>query len=137
LQAYTRMPIVEIVDRAQVAADHVYVIAPNATLSIEDGVLRTMTPRSRSMTIDDFFLSLAEDQSDNAIGIILSGSGSDGTVGLRAIKEAGGLTFAQAAASSGFDSMPRSAAASGSVDFVLPVEDIPTRLVEQVRHLAA
>jgi two-component system CheB/CheR fusion protein len=136
LRAYTRMPVIEIADRAQVEADHVYVIPPNATLSIAHGALHTMTPRSRGMTIDDFFGSLARDQGDNAIGIILSGSGSDGTVGLTAIKEAGGLTFAQAPESSAFDSMPRSAAATGSVDFILPVEDIPARLVEQVRHIA-
>src|SRR6266568_2878300 len=136
LRAYTRMPVVEIADRAQVEADHVYVIPPNATLSIAHGALHTMTPRSRGMTIDDFFGSLARDQGDNAIGVILSGSGSDGTVGLTAIKEAGGLTFAQAPESSAFDSMPRSAAATGSVDFILAVEDIPARVVEQVRHLA-
>jgi two-component system CheB/CheR fusion protein len=136
LRAYTRMPVVEIADRVYVEADHVYVIPPNATLSIAHGALHTMTPRSRGMTIDDFFGSLAEDQGDNAIGVILSGSGSDGTLGLTAIKEAGGLTFAQAPESSAFDSMPRSAAATGSVDFVLAVEDIPARLVEQVRHLA-
>jgi two-component system, chemotaxis family, CheB/CheR fusion protein len=137
LRAYTRMPVVEIADRVRAERDHVYVIPPNATLSIERGVLHTTTPRSRGMTIDDFLWSLAEDQGENAIGIILSGSGSDGTDGLKTIKEAGGLTFAQAAESSAFDSMPRSAAASGSVDLVLPVEDIPARLIEQVRHLAA
>jgi len=129
--AYTGMPVVEISGRARAEPNHVYVIPPNATLGIEKGILRTVTPRSRVMTIDDFFRSLAEDQGDNAIGIVLSGSGSDGTVGLKAIKEAGGLTFAQAAQSSAFDSMPRSAAASGSVDFILRVEDIPARLVEQ------
>src|SRR5260370_19729031 len=127
LRAYPRMPVVEIADRAQVEPDHVYVIPPNATLSIAHGALHTMTPRSRGMTIDDFFGSLARDQGDNAIGVILSGSGSDGTVGLTAIKEAGGLTFAQAPESSAFDSMPRSAAATGSVDFILPVEETPAR----------
>jgi two-component system CheB/CheR fusion protein len=135
LRAYTKMSVVEISDRARVEPDHVYVIPPNATLTIEQGVLHSMSPRVRGMTIDDFFRSLAQDQAENAIGIILSGSGTDGTVGLKAIKEAGGLTFAQAAETSAFDSMPRSAAASGSVDVVLPVEDIPARLVEQVRHL--
>jgi two-component system, chemotaxis family, CheB/CheR fusion protein len=136
LRSYTRMAVIEITDRAHLEANHVYVIPPNATLSIVHGALHTTTPRSRGMTIDDFFGSLAEDQADNAIGVILSGSGSDGTVGLKAIKEAGGLTFAQAPESSAFDSMPRSAVASGSVDFILPVEDIPARLVEQVRHIA-
>src|SRR5260370_14599693 len=94
LRAYTRMPVVEIADRAQVEADPVYVIPPNATLSIAHGALHTMTPRSRGMTIDDFFGSLARDQGDNAVGIILSGSGSDGTVGLTGLKGARGLSFA-------------------------------------------
>src|SRR5205807_10293677 len=94
------------------------------------------TPRSRGMTIDDFFRSLAEDQGENAIGVILSGSGSDGTIGLKAIKEAGGVTLAQAAVTSQYDSMPRSAAAAGIVDFILPVEDMPARIVEHARHAA-
>src|SRR5262245_10560096 len=104
LKAYTNMPVVEIRDRVRVEPDRVHVIPPNATVSIEQGVLRTVTPRSRGMTIDDFFRSLAEDQGENAIGIILSGSGSDGTLGLKAMKEAGGLTFAQAAGGAPYDS---------------------------------
>jgi len=136
LRAYTKMPVVQIADRAKAEPNHVYVIPPNATLSIEEGALRSVSPRVRGTTIDDFFRSLAEDQAQNAIGIILSGSGTDGTVGLKAIKEAGGLTFAQAPLSSAFDSMPRSAAASGIVDFILPVEEMPARLMEQAKHLA-
>jgi two-component system, chemotaxis family, CheB/CheR fusion protein len=131
LRAYTRMPVVEIKDHERVEANHVYVIAPNTTLNIVQGELRTITPRSRGLTIDDFFQSLAEDQGENAIGIILAGTGSDGTLGLRAIKEHGGLTFAQALGKPPVDSMPRSAAAAGVVDFILPVTEIPARLVEQ------
>jgi two-component system, chemotaxis family, CheB/CheR fusion protein len=136
LRSHTKMPVAQITDHAKVESNHVYVIPPNATLTIEKGVLHSVSPRVRGMTIDDFFRSLAEDQAENAIGIILSGSGTDGTVGLKAIKEAGGLTFAQAPLSSAFDSMPRSAAASGIVDFILPVEEMPERLVEQAKHLA-
>src|SRR6185437_3132214 len=80
--------------------------------------------------------SLAEDQQENAIGVILSGSGSDGALGIKAIKEQGGLTLAQASLSSRFESMPESAVATGLVDFVLAVEDMPARLVEYARHLA-
>src|SRR5438874_6876178 len=71
LSAYAAMPVVEVADRVPVEPDRVYVIPPNATLSIKDGILRTVTPRSRVMTIDDFFRSLAEDQGENAIGVIL------------------------------------------------------------------
>src|SRR5436309_2741352 len=76
LRPYTRMPVLE-ADGAKVEQDHVYIIPPNATLSIAGGALHTTTPRSRGMTIDDFFASLAQDQGENAIGIILSGTGSD------------------------------------------------------------
>jgi two-component system CheB/CheR fusion protein len=136
LKAYTKMPVVEIRDRAKVESNRVHVIPPNATLSIERGILRTVTPRSRGMTIDDFLQSLAQDQGENAVGIVLSGSGSDGTLGLKAIKEAGGLTFAQSAGTSPYDSMPRSAAAAGIVDFILPAEGMPARLVEYAQHRA-
>ncbi|HKW54942.1 MAG TPA: chemotaxis protein CheB [Stellaceae bacterium] len=135
LQRYTSMPVVEIADRMTVAPNRVHIIPPNGTLAIERGVLRVQTPRGPGNTIDAFFRSLAEDQEENAIGIILSGSGSDGTVGIKAIKEHGGLTVAQASLSSRFDSMPHSAVATGLVDLVLPVEDMPEKLVEYARYL--
>lgn len=135
VQRYTQMKVVEIADGMPVLADRVHVIPPNATLTIERGSLRVVTPRGQSMTIDGFLRSLAEDQGENAIGVILSGSGSDGTAGIKTIKEHGGLTLAQAGKSLRFDSMPHSAVATGLVDFVLPVEDMPAKLIEYAEHL--
>ena len=139
LSGATAMPVIEAADRMTVAADHVYVIPPNATLRIADGALQVSTPapaREHRRPIDTFFLTLAEDQKENAVCVILAGSGSDGSVGLRAIKEQGGLTIAQA----DFDEhamsgMPMSAAATGFVDYVLSVEEMPAKLLEYSRHL--
>jgi two-component system CheB/CheR fusion protein len=135
LQRYTQMPVVEIGDRMIAEPNRVHVIPPNGTLTIERGTLRVETPRGHVNTIDTFFRSLAEDQQDNAIGVILSGSGSDGTLGIKAIKEQGGLTVAQASMTSRFESMPDSAVATGLVDLVLPVEEMPAKLVEYATHL--
>jgi two-component system CheB/CheR fusion protein len=136
LQRYTRMEVVEIGDRMEAAPNRVHVIPPNATLTFRGGVLRIATPRGPGMTIDTFLRSLAEERGEEAVGIVLSGSGSDGTVGLKAIKEHGGLTIAQVGEPARHDSMPRSAIASGMVDVVLPVEDMPARLVQHAQHLA-
>ena len=130
LQRYTEMPVVEIGDGMIAEPNRIHVIPPNGTLTIERGALRVETPRGQANTIDTFFRSLAEDQQENAIGVILSGSGSDGTLGIKAIKEQGGLTVAQASMTSRFESMPDSAVATGLVDFVLPVEEMPAKLVE-------
>ncbi|MGV8921857.1 MAG: chemotaxis protein CheB [Thermomonas sp.] len=137
----TTMPVVDAADGMPVEPSHVYVIPPNATLTIVDGVLqlsKPAPPRSHRFPIDTFFSSLAEDQGDCAVCVVLSGTGSDGARGLRAIKEHGGLTLAQA----GFDhvpmaGMPASAAATGLVDEVLPVEKMPERLLAHYRHLLA
>jgi two-component system, chemotaxis family, CheB/CheR fusion protein len=136
LKRYTAMPVVEIADGMAVEANRVHIIPPNGTLTIEGASLRVATPRALGNTIDTFLRSLAEDQHENAIGVILSGSGSDGTLGIKAIKEHGGLAVAQTSPSSRFDSMPHSAVATGLVDYVLPVEEMPERLVEYARHLA-
>jgi two-component system CheB/CheR fusion protein len=135
IQRYTAMPVVAIADRMPVLPDRIHIIPPNATLGIARGRLRLISPRGDGMVIDNFFRALADDQGDNAVGIILSGSGSDGTLGLKAIKEQGGLTLAQSSGSSCYDSMPRSAAATGLVDFVLPVEEMPKHLVEHAEQL--
>jgi two-component system CheB/CheR fusion protein len=135
----TAMPVLQAEDGMAVAADHVFVIPPNATLTIEAGILRVATPappREHRRPIDVFFSSLAEDQKENAVCVILSGTGSDGSLGLRTIKEHGGFTLAQA----GFDErallgMPSSAAATGLVDEVLPVERMPARLIAHGQHL--
>ena len=132
----TSLPVREVTNNLRVAANHVYVIPPNTNLSIAQGVLQ-LEPRGPTRTpqrsIDSFFESLAEDQHERAIGVILSGTASDGTLGLEAIKAEGGITFAQDE-SARYDSMPRSAIAAGCVDFVLPPERIAQELARIGRH---
>ena len=128
-----QVPVQAVHDEAPVEPGNVYVIPPNTSLTIEGGVLRLGPRQSRpelGKPIDGFLSSLAHDQGDRAVGIILSGTGSDGTAGLRAIKEGGGMTIAQLPESAGFDSMPRSAIAAGLVDYILPPDRIPELLVE-------
>lgn len=130
------LPVREIEDNDRVAANQIYVIPPNSELTIRGGTLH-LTPRERASgparSIDHFLRSLAADQGCKAIGVILSGAGSDGAKGMRAIKEAGGITFAQDEASSKYDSMPRSAIGTGCVDFVLP----PAKLAAKIAHAAS
>ncbi|MCX6924921.1 MAG: chemotaxis protein CheR, partial [Verrucomicrobia bacterium] len=131
------MPVSEVVNGQAVLPNHVYVIPPNAALSIQQGVLM-IHPRQQTggaqRSIDDFFQSLAEDQHERAIGVVLSGTATDGTLGLEAIKAEGGITFAQDGKSAKYDSMPQSAAAAGCVDFVLSPENIARELVQVARH---
>jgi len=135
----TRMAVLEAEDGAPVAADHVYVIPPDSTLTIKQRrirISRPAPPRERRRPIDTFFFSLAEDQGENAVCIVLSGTGTDGSLGLKTVKESGGLTIAQAEFDhSAMSGMPQSAAATGLVDHVLPVEKIPARLLEYQDHL--
>jgi two-component system, chemotaxis family, CheB/CheR fusion protein len=135
----TAIPVVEAEDGMVVDADRVYVIPPDATLELKDRRLRVSRPappRGRRRPIDTFFSSLAEDQEDNAICIVLAGTGSDGTLGLKLIKENGGLTLAQAEFDhTAMSGMPHSAAATGLVDHVLPVEEMPAKLLEYRNHL--
>src|SRR6185503_18464372 len=135
----TSMKVLRVEDGLKIQANHVYVIAPNVTLTLAGCVFRVapLRPRSDRKLIDCFFRSLAEDQQENVVGIVLSGSGSDGTVGLRAIKEQGGLTIAQSPDTAKFDSMPRHAISTGCIDFVLPVAEMPARIVEYMKHLEA
>jgi two-component system CheB/CheR fusion protein len=139
LSSATAMPVVEAADNLRVVADHIYVIPPNATLRIAEGKLRVSKPapaREHRRPVDTFFLSLAEDQDENAVCVILSGGGSDGTEGLREIKERGGLTIAQATFDEhAMSGMPMSATATGLVDYVLSVEEIPARLIAYSKHL--
>ncbi len=131
-----RLSVIKIADQATIQADHVYVIPPNAALAISDNRLQISAPleqRYQRTPIDGFFISLAEANGEACAGIILSGTGSDGTLGLRAIKEHGGLTVAQDAAE--YDGMMRSAVRSGMVDFVLPLDKIPSKLNDYFRHL--
>src|SRR5215470_14977687 len=129
----TRMPVVNAEDKQPIQLNHIYVAPPDVVLGIEKGNLRIRPhPDGRERTpIDSFFAALAVDQSEYAIGVVLSGAGSDGTLGIKAIKEAGGLTMAQGADHTGprHASMPESAIASGLVDVAVPVETMPAQLV--------
>ena len=134
LSRTTSMPVYEAVDNLSVEANHIYVIPPNRVLTIVTRLLK-LHPRSKPAaplrTIDFFLEALARDQQACAIGIILSGAASDGTLGLCAVKEEGGITFAQDQ-SADFDSMPRNAVAAGCVDFVLP----PSGIAQELRRIA-
>jgi len=133
----TSIPIVQAVDAMQVEPGRIYVIPPNRDLTIRDSRLhleQRHEPRSINTAIDIFFRSLAADQGSNAIGIILSGTGSDGTQGLTAIKGEGGITFAQDTASAKYDGMPASAIASECVDFVLSPPAIAAELARMRQH---
>lgn len=130
----TEMTVEKATDGTVAAPNTVSVIPQNAILKIEGGILRVAAPESptaRRLSIDTFLVSLAQDQGENAVGIILSGFGSDGTLGIQAIKESGGLTLSEAA----FDhrakfGMPQSATVGGFVDYVLPPQEMPARLLE-------
>ena len=132
----TAMPVREVSDKVVVRANHVYVIPPGKGLSVRRGQLR-LEPRGASSgaarSIDAFLESLAQEQRERAIGVILSGTASDGTLGLEAIKAEGGVTFAQDG-SAKYDSMPRNAVAAGCVDYVLPPEGIARELAGIARH---
>jgi two-component system CheB/CheR fusion protein len=137
LQRATAMKVVEVKDRLRVESNCVYVIPPNHDMSILHGVLHLLAPvapRGLRLPIDFFLRSLADDQRDRSIGVILSGMGSDGTLGVRAIKEQAGAVFVQAPASAKFDSMPRSAIDAGLADVVAPVEELAGKIVAYLAH---
>src|SRR5512147_567673 len=133
----SQVPVSEATDGMEVEPNRAYVIPPNSELTIANRVLR-LTPRAQTpgphMPIDRFLRSLAEECGSKAVGVILSGSGTDGTAGLQAIKEAGGLTFAQDPTTAEFPSMPRAAEASTCVDFILSPERIAAELVRIALH---
>jgi two-component system CheB/CheR fusion protein len=133
----TKIPVRHVTDGMPVEPDHVYVIPPNVDMSISQGILHLMTrseTRGHHMPIDRFLRSLAEDQGSNAIGVILSGTASDGTLGIAEIKGEGGIIFAQDERSAKFNDMPLNAIAAGCVDFVLPPEGIARELVRIGAH---
>ncbi|MBU0545201.1 MAG: PAS domain-containing protein [Proteobacteria bacterium] len=137
LQRSTSMTVAQVKDRMKVEPDYVYVIPPNKDLSILHGKLHLLdptTPRGLRLPIDYFFRSMADDRQDLSIGVILSGMGSDGTLGLRAIKEKAGVVFVQAPASAKFDGMPRSAIDAGLADVIAPVEELPGRMIAYIKH---
>jgi two-component system CheB/CheR fusion protein len=132
----TRMPLVEATHGLGVRPDHVYIIPPNTTLTIAQGVLQ-LTTRGEGrphLAIDQLFKSLAEDRQTGAIGVILSGTGTDGTLGLEEIKAVGGITFAQDEQSAKYAGMPQSANRSGCVDLVLPPREIARELARIAQH---
>ena len=138
LQRCTPLPVRQITDRMTVEPDHVYVIPPNRDLSILHGVLYLLepaAPRGLRLPIDFFLRSLAADRQQRSIGVILSGMGSDGTLGLRAIKEVAGAVFVQSPASAKFDGMPRSAIGTGLADRVAAAEDLAGQIVAYLRHV--
>lgn len=140
LQRVTRMPVQEAADAMAIAPDQVYVIAPGSELTVTAGHLHTSpsrSPRGLRLPIDVLFGSLAKDQGERAIGVVLSGMGADGSVGLRSIKTHGGLTLAQSPESAQFDSMPENAIASGCVDIVATPAEMPARLLQVTRAQAA
>ena len=137
LQRITRMKVFQIGDRMKVEPDCVYVIPPNKDVSILHGMLHLLEPTERRglrLPIDSFLRSLADDRQERSIGVILSGMGSDGTLGLRAIKEKNGLVMVQQPSTAKFDSMPSSAIQAGLADFVGPPEDLSGKITAILKH---
>ena len=135
LSRASTMPVSEVKGGMRAEANHVYVIPPNLNLGISNGVLQT-PPRpdsGRNMPVDGFLRALAADSGSRALGVILSGTASDGTRGLQEIKDAGGITFAQDVRTAKYDGMPGSAIAAGVVDYVLPPAGIARQLVAFAR----
>jgi len=134
----TRLPVVQISDGLKTQPDHVYVSAPGGSLAILGGILHRMEAEKTEaphLPIDSFFRSLAEDQQEKAICIVLSGTGTDGTLGLRAVKGEWGMAMVQQVESAKYAGMPGSAIATGLADFVLPPADMPRQLVAYARGL--
>jgi two-component system, chemotaxis family, CheB/CheR fusion protein len=131
IRRYTPMPVREVEDTMLVAPNCVYIITPNHDMALLNGSLQLLepsAPRGQRLPIDFFFKSLAADLRERAIGVVLSGTGSDGTLGLRAIKDAGGMVMVQAPESAEFGGMPRSAIATGLVDYQLDAPQMPAQL---------
>ncbi len=137
LQRASAIPVREAADGMTVEPNTVYVIPQNADLTLHDGLLHISEPaepRGVHMPVDLFFESLAAEKGDKSIGIIVSGMGTDGTLGLKAIKEVSGVIMVQDPDTAKFDGMPRSAVGTGLVDYVAPIDDLPKRLVAYVKH---
>jgi two-component system CheB/CheR fusion protein len=137
LQKSTSMPVISVTGPTAVEKNHVYVISPRNELTMLDGLLRVQPakrPRGSAIAIDVFLRSLADAHKERAFAIILSGSGSDGAIGLSRVKEQGGITLAQVPEDSEYPDMPLNAMATGKVDFVLPAADMPDKLMEIWRN---
>ncbi|TVQ96942.1 MAG: chemotaxis protein CheR, partial [Desulfovibrionales bacterium] len=137
IRRYTRMQVFEVEDGMKVAPNCAYIIPPGRDMAFLNGALQLLEPaepRGRRLPIDFFFRSLAHDQRGRAIGVVLSGTGSDGTLGVRAIKGEGGMVMAQNPESTEYDGMPRSAISTGLVDYELPPAEMPAQLIAYVSH---
>ncbi len=137
IRRYTRMQVFEVEDGMTVQINCAYIIPPNRDMAFLNGTLQLLepaAPRGQRLPIDFFFRSLAQDQRERAIGVVLSGTGSDGTLGVRVIKGEGGMVMAQNPASTEFDGMPRSAIATGLVDYELPPAEMPVQLIAYTTH---
>ena len=137
LAKYTKIKVVDIRDGMKVRPGYIYLNPPNRDVSIINGkfsLAEPTQPRGVRLAIDYFFRSLAQEQGDKSICIILSGTGTDGTLGLKAIKDAGGLAMVQEEKQARYDNMPRSAIDTGLVDFVLPVEKMTAELIKYLKH---
>ena len=135
IRRYTRMQVFEVEDGMTVRPNCAYIIPPNADMAFLNGTLQLLqpaAPRGQRLPIDFFFRSLAQDQHERAICVVLSGTGSDGTLGVRAIKGEGGMVMAQNPASTEYDGMPRSALATGLVDYELPPAEMAAQLIAYV-----
>ena len=138
LAGHTPMTVQQAADGMPLEREHVYLIPPGTYLSIRGGALRLSEPRERHgarLPFDFFLRSLAEELGERAICVILSGTGGDGSLGLKAVKEKGGLVIAQDPDDAEYDGMPRSAIMTGAVDLVLPVAKIPETLAKYGRQL--
>ena len=137
IQRYTKMQVFEVEDGMVIKPNCAYIIPPNRDMALVNGALQLLEPtlaRGIRLPIDFFFRSLAQDQHDRAICIVLSGTGSDGALGVRAVKGEGGMVMVQTPESTEYDGMPRSAIATGMVDFVLPPNEMPAKLLAYVAH---
>ena len=137
IKRYTRMQVFEVEDGMVVRPNCTYIIPPNRDMAFLGGTLQLLepsSPRGQRLPIDFFFRSLAQDQHERAICVVLSGTGSDGTLGVRAIKSEGGMVMVQSPDSTEYDGMPRSAVATGLVDFVLLPAEMPAQLIRYAAH---
>jgi two-component system CheB/CheR fusion protein len=137
LKKDTQMTVLEIQDGMKIEPNQVYLNPPDKDVALSQGAFRLAQPSALTrvrMPIDFCFRSLAEDQREKAVCIILSGTGSDGTLGLEEVKAAGGLTLAQAEDQAKYPFMPRSAIITGQVDYILPVEKMPEELLRYAKH---
>jgi len=134
LQRATSMPVTKVTATTLIEKEHVYIIAPNSQLLMNDGYLCIDTlerPLGKHVAIDIFFRTLANVHQERAIAIVMSGTGADGAVGIATIKEQGGITLAQTPEDAEYDGMPQAAINTGFIDFVLPVVEMPQKLVDR------